>query len=362
MIPIAKPFLTEAEAQSAYETILSGWVMQGPKVAEFEEKFKQYTGAHYAVAVSNGTTALHLAVIAAGVREGDEVICPSYSFIATANCIKYVDAVPVFADIDPGTFNINPAKLGELITEKTKAIIIAHQFGLPCDIDALNKIANENNLKLIEDAACAAGSSYKGRKIGSDSELCCFSFHPRKVISTGEGGMVVTNNENFYKRIKHLRQHSLVKEDHPELGYNYRMTDIQASIGIKQLEKLDWIVSERRKIAKKYVEELKDIDYIILPAEPEGCLTNYQSFNILLKENAPISRDELIRRLERDGISSRPGIANAHLQSLYRNENANLHLPESERASEYSIMIPLFVPMKEEDILHIIFTLRKLLR
>src|SRR3982751_6267196 len=237
MIPIAKPYLTADEAQAAYDTILTGWITQGPRVAEFEEKFAAYTGAKYAVAVSNCTTALHLAMIVAGVGAGDEVICPSMSYVATANCIKYVGAKPVFAEVIPSTYNIDPVDAEKKITSKTKAILIVHQIGMPADIDAFKKLADKYNLKLIEDAACAAGSSYKGKKIGSHSELVCFSFHPRKVISTGDGGMVTTNNEEYYKRMKLLRQHGMsvndrvrhesakvIFEDHIEVGYNYRMT------------------------------------------------------------------------------------------------------------------------------------------
>src|SRR6476620_327793 len=255
MIPIARPYLTADEAQAAYDTILTGWITQGPKVQEFEEKFAAYTGAKYAVAVSNCTTALHLAMIVAGVGAGDEVICPSMTYVATANCIKYVGAKPVFAEVNQSTYNIDVADVEKKITSKTKAILIVHQIGTPADIDAFQKLADKHNLKLIEDAACSAGSAYKGKKIGSHSELVCFSFHPRKVISTGDGGMITTNREDYYCRLKLLRQHGMsvndrvrheakqiVFENHLEVGYNYRMTDIQAAVGIKQLEKLDWII------------------------------------------------------------------------------------------------------------------------
>src|SRR5690606_29584801 len=190
MIPIAKPYLTEEEAKAAYDTILTGWITQGPKVQEFEEMFAAYTGAKFAVAVSNCTTALHLSLIVSGVERGDEVICPSMSYIATANAVRYVGAVPVFAEVSPTTYNLNPADVENRITDKTKAILLVHQIGLPADIDAFQELADRYGLVLIEDAACAVGSMYKGRKIGSHSELVCFSFHPRKVISTGDGGMI----------------------------------------------------------------------------------------------------------------------------------------------------------------------------
>src|SRR5688572_26744970 len=212
-IPVAKPYLGKEEAQNAYDTILTNWVTQGPRVQEFEEKFASYVGTKYAVALSNCTTALHLAMIVAGIKEGDEVICPSMSYIATANSIKYVGATPVFAEVNPITYNLDIEHVRQLITSKTKAILIVHQIGLPADIDAFTELCNKYGLKLIEDAACAAGSSYKGKKIGSHSDLVCFSFHPRKVISTGDGGMIATSNEDYYNRLKLLRQHGMSVND-----------------------------------------------------------------------------------------------------------------------------------------------------
>ena len=374
MIPIAKPYLTADEAQSAYDTILTGWVTQGPRVEEFENKFCEYTGAKYAAAISNCTTALHLAMIIAGIGKDDEVICPSMSYIATANCIKYVGAKPVFAEINPDNYNIDIKHVKKLITDKTKAVIIVHQIGMPADIDEFKKLCDQNNLKLIQDAACAAGSSYKRKKIGSHSDIVCFSFHPRKVITTGEGGMITTSNPDYIKRIKLLRQHGmsvndrvrhesgkLLFEDHLELGYNYRMTDIQAAIGIRQLEKLDWIINERRKIALRYIEELKDIDCIKLPIEKEGYFSNYQSFSIYLKKNCPVSRNELMQKLLDAGISTRRGVTTSHRETAYKSEYKNLHLPVSEDAADNSIMIPLYIPMSDEDIDLVISKLKEFL-
>ena len=363
MIPIAKPYLTADEAQAAHDTILTGWITQGPRVAEFEEKFAAYTGAKYAVAVSNCTTALHLAMIVAGVGPGDEVICPSMSYVATANSIKYVGAKPVFAEIDPANYNLDVKDAAKKITSKTKAILLVHQIGMPADIDAFKKLADKHNLKLIEDAACAAGSSYKGAKIGSHSELVCFSLHPRKVISTGDGGFITTNREDYYQRMKLLRQHGmsvndrvrhesskLIFEDHVEVGYNYRMTDIQAAVGIKQLEKLDWIVAERRKIAARYHEAFKDIDFIQLPIEQEGYFSNYQSYSIYLKDDCPVNRNEIMQKMLDDGISTRRGIMTAHRETAYKTECAGLSLPVSEKSCDRSIILPLYIPMKDEDI------------
>lgn len=363
MIPIAKPYLTAEEAQAAYDTILTGWITQGPRVAEFEEKFAAYTGAKYAVAVSNCTTALHLAMIVAGVGVDDEVICPSMSYVATANSIKYVGAIPVFAEVNPATYNLDVKDTAKKITAKTKAILLVHQIGMPADIDAFRQLAEKHNLKLIEDAACAAGSAYKGGKIGSHSSLVCFSFHPRKVVSTGDGGMITTDNEAYYNRMKLLRQHGMsvndrvrhesakvIFEDHVEVGYNYRMTDIQAAVGIKQLEKLDWIVAERRKIAEKYNEAFRDIEHIRLPIEENGYFSNYQSYSIYLKDDCPISRNELMQKMLDDGISTRRGIMTSHRETAYKTEYAGLSLPVSEKAADQSIILPLYIPMKEEDI------------
>ncbi len=373
-IPIAKPYLGKEEAQNAYDTILTNWVTQGPRVQEFEEKFATYTGAKYAVAVSNCTTALHLAMIVAGVKEGDEVICPSMSYIATANSITYVGALPVFAEVDPGTYNIDVKHAEKLITSKTKAILVVHQIGLPADIDAFKNLCDKHNLKLIEDAACAAGSSYKGKKIGSHSELICFSFHPRKVITTGDGGMITTNNEAYYNRLKLLRQHGMsvndrvrhnsatvIIEDHLEIGYNYRLTDIQAAVGIKQLERLDWIIAERRKIAEKYNTAFKNIKCITLPLEPEGYSTNWQSYALYLKADCPFKRNDLMQKLLDLGISTRRGVMTSHRETAYKNFKLVSPLPVSEAASDNSIVIPLYVPMTNEEVDYVITNITKLL-
>lgn len=369
MIPIAKPYLTIEEAQAAYDTILSGWITQGPRVQEFEEKFALYTGAKYAVAVSNCTTALHLAMIVAGVGPGDEVICPSMTYIATANSIKYTGATPVFAEVQVGTYNLDPEDVVSKITTRTKAILIVHQIGMPADIDAFRSICEKNNLKLIEDAACAIGSEYKGKKIGSHSELVCFSFHPRKVISTGDGGMITTNREDICERLKLLRQHGMsindrvrhnsktvVFEDHVEVGYNYRMTDIQAAVGIKQLDKLDWIVAQRRLVAEAYQQGLKDITCLQLPREEEGYFSNFQSFSVYLKPTCPLDRNTLMERLLKAGISSRRGIMTIHRETAYKAEGKGLHLPISEDLNDHSIILPLFVPMEEAEIKYVIDT------
>jgi perosamine synthetase len=374
MIPIAKPYLGKEEAQAAYDTILTGWITQGPRVAEFEQKFAAYTGAAHAVALSNCTTALHLAMIVAGVGPGDEVICPSMSYIATANSIKYTGATPVFAEVDPVTYNLDPKDAEKKITPRTKAILVVHQIGLPADIDAFTAIGKKHGLQIIEDAACAAGSSYKGKKIGSHSDLVCFSLHPRKVITTGDGGFVTTSREDFAQRMRLLRQHGMsvndrvrheankvIFEDHVEVGYNYRMTDIQAAVGIQQLGRLDWIVGERRKLADRYHAGLQDIKYIRIPAEAEGYFTNWQSYSITLLDDCPVERNDLMQKMLDEGIATRRGIMTAHRETAYKEECKGLSLPISEKAADRSIIIPLYVPMSTEDQDRVISTFRRLL-
>jgi len=371
-IPVAKPYLDQQEAQLAYDTILTGWVTQGPKVQEFEEKFAAYIGAQYAVAVSNCTTALHLAMIVGGIGSGDEVICPSMSYIATANCIQYVGAKPVFAEVNQH-YNLDIESVKSLITPKTKAILLVHQIGMPADIDTFAQLCKEKNLLLIEDAACAAGSMYKGKKIGAHSDLVCFSFHPRKIITTGDGGMLTTSNPAYAERLKLLRQHAMavndrvrheantvIITDHLEIGYNYRMTDIQAAIGIKQLEKLDWIVAERRKIAAQYDEAFKSIDFLRLPHEEEGYFTNYQSYSVYLEAACPFGRDELMQKLLDVGIATRSGVMTSHRETAYKDTCRGLSLPVSEDLCDRSIVLPLYVPMSQAEVDYVIHHLKLL--
>lgn len=374
MINIAKPLLAKTEAQAAYDTIFSGWVTQGPKVQQFEQDFASYVGAKYAIAVSNCTTALHLAMIVAGVGPGDEVICPSFSFIATANAIAYTGATPVFADIDPKTYNIDPNDVVKRITPKTKAILIVHQVGMPSDIAKFKSICRQYHLKLIEDAACAVGSTYKNHLIGSHSDLVCFSFHPRKVITTGDGGMITTSKRSYYQRLQQLRQHGMsvndrvrhnsskvIIEQYTEIGYNYRMTDIQASVGIEQLKRLSWLVQERRKIAKKYYNGLKDIPCLHLPFEPAYAKSNFQSFMVYVDQTSPLSRNQIMQKLLDKGIASRRGIMTAHREPAYTQIYGQLSLPISEKMSDNCLILPLYVPMESKDIDYVIKSLHQIL-
>ena len=361
MIPISKPFLSTEEAQAAYDTILSGWVTQGPRVEEFENEFAKLTGAKYAIAVSNCTTALHLSLIVAGVGKDDEVICPSLSYIATANSIRYVGAKPVFAEVC-NDYNLDVKDIENRITKNTKAILLVHQMGMPANIDEVKNICKKYSLELIEDAACAIGSCYKNKMIGSHSELVCFSFHPRKVITTGDGGMITTSRLDYYERLKKLRQHGMsvndrvrhaskkvIFEKYEELGYNYRLTDIQASVGIQQVKKLNEIVQKRREIASLYNSAFKDIECIDLPKDNRHSISNFQSYSIILKKNCPIKRNELMQKLLDHGIATRKGIMLAHKEEAYTNFDFK-NLEHSEFLSNNSIILPLYVPMSKDDI------------
>tara|TARA_B100000212_G_C27383451_1_gene538137 strand:+ start:1444 stop:2571 length:1128 start_codon:yes stop_codon:yes gene_type:complete len=367
MIPISKPFLTKEEAQSAFDTILSGWVTQGPRVEEFEKEFAKLTGAKHAVAVSNCTTALHLSLIVAGVGKGDEVICPSLSYIATANSIRYVGAKPVFAEVGDD-YNLDIKDVEGRITKNTKAILLVHQMGMPANIEAIKNICEKYSLELIEDAACAIGSSYKKKMIGSHSDLVCFSFHPRKVITTGDGGMITTSRLDYCERLKKLRQHGMsvndrvrhvskkvIFEKHEELGYNYRLTDIQASVGIQQLKKLNEIVQKRREIASIYNDAFNDIQCIGLPKDNKHSISNFQSYSVLLKKNCPIRRNDLMQRMLDHGIATRKGIMLAHEEEAYTDFDFN-NLERSEFLSHNSIILPLYVPMSKNDIDFVIKT------
>lgn len=374
MIPVARPYLTKKEADAASRVILSGWVTQGPKVLEFEQKFARYVGSKYAVAVSNCTTALHLALIVSGIGQGDEVICPSLSFIATANAIWHSGAKPVFGEVDPRTYNLDPKSVEKLITKKTKGILVVHQVGLPADIDSFKKLCKKYHLKLIEDAACAIGSSYHGKKIGSHSDLVCFSFHPRKLITTGDGGMIATSNFKYFKRLKLLRQHGMstndlkrhlskkiINEKYLEIGYNYRMTDVQAAIGIEQMNKLQMFLEERKKIAEIYNNAFGKIEALRIPSEPKKCQTNYQSYILYLTKKCKIKRDDLMQKLLDEGISVRHGVMTAHTEKAYISKFGKTKLPISEDLSRRSIILPLYYGLKSREVIKIIKIIKKLI-
>jgi perosamine synthetase len=362
-VPIARPSFGQLEEEAVIEVLRSGWVSQGPRVAEFERQFAEYTGAAYAVAVSSCTTALHLALIATGIKPGDEVICPSLSFIATANAIAYAEATPVFVDIDRSTYNLDPSRIEEAITPRTKAILLVHQIGLPSPIDEIQVIASRHGLVLVEDAACAIGSEYRGQRIGRPhTSMACFSFHPRKILTTAEGGMLTTNDEEMAARVRRLRQHAMtvsdlarhssskvVIEHYDEIGYNYRMTDLQAAIGLVQLQRLDKMLSRRRELAQRYSQRLSNLGWIVPPHEPSDSRHNFQSYMARLTNNTPLTRDALMQELLDHGVASRRGIMAIHRELPYSDETTNARLPETNLVADTSIILPLFYEMREEE-------------
>jgi perosamine synthetase len=362
-VPVARPSIGTEEEAAVLAVLRSGWISQGPRVAEFEKCFTGYVGAAHAVAVSSCTTALHLALVAGGVKPGDDVLCPSLSFIATANCIKYAGANPVFVDIDAATYNMDPDKIESAITPRTTAILIVHQIGLPSDITKISEIAKRRGLKVFEDAACAIGSEYQSRRIGSPHTLAaCFSFHPRKILTTGEGGMITTSDADFAERVRKLRQHAMtvsdltrhssskvVIEHYDEVGFNYRMTDLQAAIGLVQLQKLDEMLARRRQLAQRYSEALTKLPWIVPPQVPDDCLHNFQSYMIRLQNDAPITRDELMQNLLDRGISSRRGIMASHRELPYQGGNWDSRLPVTNMITDTTLVLPLFDRMTEEE-------------
>ncbi len=376
LIPIAKPYIGQEEETAVLEALRSGWLSQGPRVAEFEKRFAAYVGAKHAIAVSSCTTALHLAFLGAGIQSGDEVLCPSLSFIATANSIRYVGAEPVFVDVDPVTYNMDPRKVEAAITPRTRAILAVHQIGLPAAMNEINELARRRNLVVIEDAACAIGAVYQGKRIGAPhSWMACFSFHPRKILTTGEGGMITTDDDQVNDRLRRLRQHAMdvsdvarhqsknvILERYDEVGYNFRMTDMQAAVGIVQLGRVEGFIQRRREFAERYTEALSRFDWMVPPSEPEGLRQNYQSYMVRLKTNAPISRDELMQALLDRGISTRRGIMASHREKPYFSNRVDSLLPETNSATDNCIILPLFHQMTEQDQNHVIESIQEIVR
>jgi dTDP-4-amino-4,6-dideoxygalactose transaminase len=374
-IPISLPHTGEEEWLATKEPIMSGWLTAGPKVREFEEIFAKRHGVKHAMAVTSATTALHLALVALNIQSGDEVIVPAFTWISTANVVIYCGAKVVFVDVDRTTFNIDVNDLKKKITSKTKAIIPVHLFGLCADMDAVKKVAG--NIPLVEDGACAAGAGYKGNAAGSLGTIGCFSFHPRKSVTTGEGGMITTNDDKLAELISSLRNHgaSISEEqrhhgakpyilpDFNILGYNYRMTDLQAAVGIVQLKKLDLFIDEREKWAKFYDEALKDIGWLRTPVVGSEYKHGWQSYVIYIDESkAPVSRNDMMEKLQQMGVSTRPGTHAPHMLNYYA-EKYNIKpddFPGAKDCNNYSMSIPLFNKMTNEDYEYVVHCLKSI--
>jgi perosamine synthetase len=360
-IPFSRPEFDEAEARAVAGVLASGWVTQGPKVAEFERRFADRVGAREAVATSSCTTALHLALLVSGVKPGDEVICPAYTFVATANAVLYAQAVPVFAEIERGTSNLDPDDVARRVTPRTRAVIVVHQFGLPAPMGAYDDL-RARGIRIVEDAACVVGGTYDGRPVGSSGHPACFSFHPRKTISTGEGGMFTTDEPELAERVRSLRSFSasvsdrdrheargIVFEEYRELGYNYRMTDVQAAIGIEQIAKLDGLLAARARAAARYDAAFAAIPSIERPVCPPNATHTYQTYGIRLPGWTAERRDRLIRALVARGVSCRRGIAPVHLEPLYLERCGHATLPVTEDVSATTLLLPMFASLSEAD-------------
>ncbi len=364
-IPVTKPVLGEEEIKAVAERLLGGWVVQGPKVREFEEQFAKYAGTKYAKATTSCTTALHLALITLGIGPGDEVLVPALTYVATANSVVYCGAKPVFVDIDLATFNMDVNRIESKIGPRTKAIMPVHEFGLAADMDAIMAIAKKHDLPVIEDAACATGTRYHGRHIGGIGKLGCFSFHPRKAITSGEGGMITTDDEAIAARIEVLRSHGasmsdlarhekggagFVLPDFDELGFNYRMTDIQAAIGVEQMKKLPWILSARQERAKRFSEKLAGIPGLTLPVTPDGYEHAFQSY-VTLVDKSHEERDRVALALQAKGIATRQGTHAVHALGYYRTKFGTKveDCPVAWKADRQSMTLPLYATMTDEE-------------
>jgi perosamine synthetase len=373
-IPITKPVFGPDDLRAVQRPLEAGWVVQGPFVKQFEERFAAFAGTPHALATTSCTTALHLAMVALGVKPGDEVIVPSFTWVATANVVEYVGARPVFCDIDLATFNIDPARCESLITSRTVGIIPVHLFGLCADMNAIGRIAERHGLWVVEDAACGFGARIDGRHCGSSGTMACFSFHPRKAITTGEGGMVTTGRADLAALVSSLRDHGASRSDlarhqrarsyqladYPHLGFNFRMTDIQGALGCVQMDRAAWVLAERARVAADYDRALGGLDWLVRPAVPDGYQHGYQSYVCLFAPEPPTvgsvdrlhqRRNQLMDMLEARGIATRPGTHAPVLVEYYRERYAFAAdaFPNALIADRLSVSLPLFPQMTDDE-------------
>lgn len=383
-VPIARTSLDENEIESVLGPLRSGWLVQGPKVREFEDAWSAFTGADHSIAVTSCTTGLHLSAVALGLGPGDEVIVPAFTWIATANVVEHQQARTVFCDIDLETFNIDVDAIEALITERTVGIIPVHLFGLAANMDAVNALAKKHGLWVVEDAACGFGATYKGRHVGTLGDTGAFSFHPRKAITTGEGGMITLQDAELAERIRQYRDHGAAMSDlqrhmgprpylladHPVAGYNQRMTDMQAALGVAQMQRAGAIVAERRRLAARYDEAFRDLDWLRTPIVSEDCEHGYQSYPCLFMPQDITSdtvkqvnqrRNTWMETLQQDGISTRPATHSVHMLSYYRDkyELGEGDYPNALAANDCSISLPLFHGMTADEQDYVIDVVRK---
>jgi len=362
-IPVSEPSITEKEISYVLEALRSGWVSSlGEYIERFERKFAEFVGTKYVLTTSNGTTALHLALVTFGIGDEDEVIVPDLTFIATANAVAYIGAKPILVDIDPETWCIDPEAIKRKITSKTKAIIPVHLYGHPADMDAINEIAKEYGLFVLEDAAEAHGAEYKGKKVGSLGHAAAFSFYGNKIITTGEGGMITTNDEKFYERARYLRDQAMSKEKrywHTDIGFNYRMTNIQAALGLAQLERIEELIDKKRQIFKWYKEYLGDIEGIRLNPEKEWAKNVYWMVCLILDKDFGLSRDELMLKLKEKGIDTRPFFYPISHMPMYNDGTIN---NVAYKISQRGLNLPSGVNLKKEKVEYISKTIKGFLK
>ena len=371
MIPYGKQTIEQDDIQAVVDVLKSDFLTTGPKIAEFEQTVADYVGAKYAVAISNGTSALHAACFAAGIGPGDEVITTPLTFAASANCVLYCGGTPVFADVDPKTYNIDPEDIRRKITDRTKAIIAVHLAGQPCDMDAIHSIAREHGLIVIEDGAHALGSVYKGKKVGSMSDMTTFSFHPVKPITTGEGGMIVTDNEDFYKKMILFRSHGITRDDSMmtrndgpwfyqqfDLGYNYRITDIQCALGCSQMKKLDRFLARRKEIVARYNEAFADCDNIITPYQLSDTESGWHLYIVQVKN---CDRRQVFENMCEKGIGVNVHYIPVYMHPYYQEHGyENVHCVNAEEIYSHIISLPLYPGLTSEQQDYVIDTLKSL--
>ncbi len=371
-VNVMRPWLGEEEIAAVSEVIASGWVAQGPRVAEFEREFARVQHARHAVAVSSCTTALHLALVVAGVGAGDDVVVPSFSFIATSNAATYVGARPVFADVDAHTGNLTAATVAVALTDRTRAVIAVDQGGVPVDLSEIRALCDPRGIVVVEDAACGAGSTYRGEPVGSGAEIAAWSFHPRKLLTTGEGGMLTTSRTEWAERARRLREHAMsvsaadrhgsvlaAPEEYAEVGFNYRMTDLQAAIGLVQLGRLEEMVRRRREIAAGYAKAIAEIPGLRAVEDPPWGTSNFQSYWLEVEPAFPLDREGLLAHLAAADISARRGIMAAHRQPAYRHtDNGSAALPVTERLTDRTLILPVYHELSDSEQSRVIEALR----